>query len=246
MIKRFPIGLTITTAISLAILIWLGVWQLERLAWKEDLLAKRAGMATMQARPLGEVIADIKDPQDLDMIRVTVDCPGLAQAPYESLYGMAQGQMVSRLISACRLKDAPYDAILVDRGYVLDTVSSRPAVIADDYPAHVVGLLIPPEQKGGLTSTVTVKALPTTPEGAPKLWFGRDLPGIAKALGVSNPAPLFLIAETSTNPDWKPLTPGLPPIVINNRHMEYAMTWFGLAGALACVYAAMLWRRLKG
>lgn len=246
MIKRFPIGLTIATLIAMGILIWLGVWQLHRLAWKEDLLAKRAALATMAARPLGDVIANIKNPQDLDMVRVTVDCPGLAQAPYESLYGMAQGQMVSRLISSCRLKDAPYDAILVDRGYVLDTVSSRPAVIVDDYPTRVVGLLIPPEPTKGLMTTVTMPNLPVPKPGAPKLWFGRDLPGIATALGAAKPVPLFLIAETSTNPDWKPLTPGLPPIVINNRHMEYALTWFGLAGALACVYAAMLWRRLKG
>jgi len=247
MIKRFPIGLTIAVLIALAILITLGVWQLHRLAWKEDLIAKRDALINAAPRPLGPVLAGGKTPADLDMVRVEVVCPGLAQAPYQSLYGLAHGQMVTRLVSPCRLTEGPYDAILVDRGYVLDTVSARPAVIANDYPAKVTGVLLAVE--GGKSKpevTVTVDSLPTQGIGAPKLWFSRDIVGIAKALGVTRPAPVFLVAETSTNPDWKALTPGLPPVILSNRHLEYALTWFALAGVLVAIYGGMLWRRLKG
>ena len=58
-------------------------------------------------------------------------------------------------------------------------------------------------------------------------------------------AGLILMAETSTNPDWKALDPQPLPAEIPNRHLEYALTWFGLAAALACVYAATLWKRWK-
>jgi len=120
-------------------------------------------------------------------------------------------------------------------------------VIANDYPAKVTGVLMAVEDgKSKPDVTVTVDSLPTQGIGAPKLWFSRDIPGIAKALGVTRPAPVFLVAETSTNPDWKALTPGLPPVILSNRHLEYALTWFALAGVLVAIYGGMLWRRLKG
>ena len=51
------------------------------------------------------------------------------------------------------------------------------------------------------------------------------------------------MAETATNPDWKGLIPAPIPADIANRHLEYALTWYGLAAALLGVYAAMLFRR---
>ena len=69
---------------------------------------------------------------------------------------------------------------------------------------------------------------------------------MAQALNVQRPAPLFLMAETSTNPDWKALNPAPLPSEIPNRHFEYALTWFGLAAALAGVYVAVLWKKARG
>jgi surfeit locus 1 family protein len=76
-------------------------------------------------------------------------------------------------------------------------------------------------------------------------WYSRDVPAMAKALGAPDPAPVMLMAETSTNPQWKALIPAPIPADIPNRHLEYALTWFGLAGSLLAVYAAAVWRRWK-
>jgi surfeit locus 1 family protein len=86
-----------------------------------------------------------------------------------------------------------------------------------------------------------------TPKNQPdrNVWYSRDVPAMARALGVAAPAPVMLMAETSTNPEWKALVPAPLPAEIPNRHLEYALTWFGLAGALLAVYAAVLWRRWK-
>ena len=73
-----------------------------------------------------------------------------------------------------------------------------------------------------------------------------DIPGIAAALGAKHPAPVFLAAETTSNPEWGELKPGLPTPEIPNNHMQYALTWFGLAIVMLCFYAAMLRQRLKG
>jgi surfeit locus 1 family protein len=69
---------------------------------------------------------------------------------------------------------------------------------------------------------------------------------MAAALQAPAPAPLFLMAETSTNPGWKALEPAPLPARISNRHLEYAVTWYGLAAALLGVYAALLLKRRNG
>ena len=74
--QRFPIGLTIVTAIALAILIALGVWQLQRLKWKEGLLAHVAALQTARPQPLGPVLDAVAQPSH-DARRPVSDVPVL-------------------------------------------------------------------------------------------------------------------------------------------------------------------------
>lgn len=230
--RRFPIGLTIATVIAFAILIGLGTWQVRRLAWKADLLARVAALQAASARPAG---AMLDRGGDLDFVRVVAICPGLAKAPFVELYSLRDGQAGARLISACRLQSARYRTVLVDRGFVVDTVSARPTVDLGDVDSiTVTGILRKPEH-GNLF----------TPPNRPDRWFSRDVAGMAAVLKAPAPAPVFLMAETATNPDWPALTPAPIPVDIPNRHLEYAATWYGLAAALLGVYAAMLFQRRK-
>jgi surfeit locus 1 family protein len=234
---RFPLGLTIATAIALAILVGLGVWQVERLAWKEALLSRIAALQGAPPVPLGPVLDRIAAGADAGFTRVSVDCPGLGQAPFLELFSVREAGAGVRLISACKVASAGYASVLVDRGFVSDQVSARPPVdAASTAPIHMVGVLRTPDR----ATFVTPKN-----ELAANRWYSRDVPAMAKALGVRAPAPLILMAETSANPDWKALDPQPLPAEIPNRHLEYALTWFGLAAALACVYAATLWKRWK-
>ena len=235
--RRPPIGLTIATLIALAILVSLGTWQLQRLKWKEGLLAQIAALQSAPAQDAAVVLARMARGQDVSFTRVRTTCPGLASAPYLELYGLKDGMAGARLISACPTPGTAYGAILVDRGFVADTVSARPPVApADRTPIEIVGVLRAPD-------AATFVTPPNRPDA--NRWFSRDVAAMAKTLGVSRPAPMFLMAETSTNPDWSALRPAPIPAEIPNRHLEYALTWFGLAGALIAVYAAMLWKRLR-
>ena len=101
--KRFPIGLTIATAIALVVLAVLGVWQLQRLAWKEDLLARIAALQAEPARPIGPVLAAMASGADTGFTRVAVDCPGLGAAPFVELYAVRDSGAGVRLISACKV-----------------------------------------------------------------------------------------------------------------------------------------------
>jgi surfeit locus 1 family protein len=234
---RFPVALTIVTLLSLALLIALGAWQLQRMAWKRDVLTRIEALKAAPARPAAEVLAQRAAGADVDFTRVAIVCPGLARAPFVELYGLREGQAGSRLISACPVTGAgPWRTVLVDRGFVGDTVSARPPVdAADTTPLEIVGVLRSPDA-----------ASLVTPPNRERQFFSRDAAAMARALGAPAPAPLFLLAETSSNPEWAALAAAPLPASISNRHLEYALTWFGLAAALAGVYVAVLLKRRKG
>lgn len=234
----FPIGMTVATVVALAILIGLGTWQLQRLKWKEGLLAHIAALQNAPARPLEPVLDRLADGGDVDFTRVRVTCPGLASAPFVELYGLKDGQAGSRLISACTVASRKYRTVLVDRGFVADTISARPPVAAGDQaPLEVTGVLRVPDRATFMTPANNPQA---------NRWFSRDAAAMAQALGAPAPAaPVFLFAESQTSPGFAALQPAPVPAEIPNRHLEYALTWFGLAGALAGVYLAVLFRRRK-
>lgn len=235
--RRAPIGLTIAVLISLAILIALGAWQLQRLQWKQQLIAQVAALQAAPAAPIGPVMARVAQGADVGFTRVSVVCPGLAAAPFLQLFGLRDGQPGVRLISACPLSDGPYGTILVDRGFVPDAVAERPAVDpAGIEPVAMTGVLRAPDKPTFVTP-------PNEPDA--NRWYARDIAAMARRLSATRPAPVFLMAETSSNPDWAELDPVALPTDIPNRHLEYALTWFGLAAALIGVYAAVLWKRRK-
>jgi surfeit locus 1 family protein len=239
---RFPIGLTVAAAIALAILIGLGVWQVKRLAWKTDMLARIEAVQHAPAQPLASVLAQNGD---LEFHRVEVDCPGIASAPFEQIYALVDGQVAYRLVSACRLSGQSYQTILVDRGFIPDNIAARPPVAPADTPRHVQGVLRKGDRKPARLGPPIAQG-----EGeaavSTNVWYGRDLAAIAKALKAEGPAPYFLMAESQTNPDFPQLKPAPVPTDIPNNHLSYAITWFGLAGALVGVYAALLRRKMQG
>ncbi|MEO8114410.1 MAG: SURF1 family cytochrome oxidase biogenesis protein, partial [Phenylobacterium sp.] len=194
-------------------------------------------LQTAKARALEPVLDARARGRDVGFTRVVVSCPGLGSAPFLELWGLRDGGAGSRLISACPVTGNSYRTVLVDRGFVADSVSARPPVDpADRTPVELTGVLRNPEP-----------ATFVTPKNRPEAnrWYSRDVAAMARALKADRPAPLYLMAETASNPEWKALVPSPLPAEIPNRHLEYAITWFGLAGALACVYAAVLLRRRK-
>ncbi|MDZ4374884.1 MAG: SURF1 family cytochrome oxidase biogenesis protein [Phenylobacterium sp.] len=232
--SRFPIGLTVATVIAFVILMILGTWQVQRLAWKRDLLTRIEALRAAPARPIGPVLAALARGEDTNFTRVSLECPGLGSAPFLELYSIRDGQAGARLISACAVDSGGYRTILVDRGFVADIISARPPVAPDVSPMTVTGVLRTPDPGNNFS-----------PPNTARQWFTRDAAAMATALGGQAPAPLFLMAESSTNPGWAALNPAPIPTDISNRHLEYAVTWYGLAAALLGVYAAVLLRRRK-
>ena len=233
--QRFPFVLTLFALVALAILMSLGVWQLQRLKWKTGLLQQIAALEAAPAQPLASVLARQKAGGDAAFTRVSTSCGDLETRPVLRLFSVAEGGVAGyRLIAACPLASGPYGSILVDRGFVAQLGDQLP----HDLPGHpitapVVGVL----RGGGERSFVTPQNQPGQNQ-----WYWRDVAAMAKALKAPDPAPLYLMLESPAPASGEPRPSPLPPNVPNN-HLGYAITWFGLAGALVGVYLAMLFRK---
>jgi len=217
----FPFGLTIATAIAFAILCFLGAWQMKRLAWKQDLLARIEMLKTAPPVPLATVLTASATVEDAAWRRVSVDCRSVGLPPLSLAYGIREGDVVWRAQALCGLEGGPYNLILVDRGVVPDLtgkVETPSRAFAE--PGQVTGVLIPLKQMGG------------------------DRAKAVAGIAGRTPAPLALMVEHETSAPGG-IVPAPLPAEISNRHLEYALTWFGLAVTLLFIYAAMLWRRLR-
>src|SRR5580700_10022646 len=115
---RFEVAPAIAAAVGIAILIGLGVWQVQRLHWKEAILARIAALQAAPPQALAPLLARAAGGEDVDYRRVEMDCPDLETGPYLRLYAVWQGYGGYRLIAACRVAAGPYRAILVDRGFI--------------------------------------------------------------------------------------------------------------------------------
>lgn len=236
----FPWVLTIVCAVLLAVLLALGVWQVQRLQWKIGLMDAADAAALLPPAPLATVLGGDEATQ---FRRVIVDCPGLSTAAFVELQSIQDGDPGVRLISACPLvkpqggADLP-DVVLVDRGFVSAEVSARPPVLAPVSSSAAVTRI-----EGVLRDTPPAGAMAIAAEG--NHFYARDNVAMARALGVSaRVAPQTLYAVTSSNPDWSALKAVAPPAAFSNNHLGYALTWFGLAIALVGFYIAMVRRRL--
>ncbi len=228
--RRFPWVLTVLTAVLFVALVSLGVWQVQRLKWKEGLIDAAAAAAARPPVPLDDLPAG----GDIEFRKAMIVCPGLATAPYVELQTIHEGQAGVRLISVCRPTGTPA-ALMIDRGFIPETVSARPRVQPSTLPIVLVGEFRATPRPGALT-----------PPAANGRFYARDYPAMAKALGATGPVrPETVFALTAINPELGALQPSAPPAAFSNNHLGYALTWFGLAIALIGFYAALLRRRLK-
>uniref|UniRef100_B0T0X1 SURF1-like protein n=1 Tax=Caulobacter sp. (strain K31) TaxID=366602 RepID=B0T0X1_CAUSK len=219
--RRFPIGLTIATLIAFGLLCVLGGWQIKRLAWKQDLLARIEVLKTAPAQPLAAVMTRAEKGEDVAWTRVSVDCGTGKPETLPLVYGVRDGDIVWRATAICRTSAAGYGAILLDLGVVKAlTGQSAPAPVTLAAPARAVGVLMAPKSLGGDRAATVAR-------------FAAD-----------KPAPYILMVESAT-PAPPGVTPAPLPAEISNRHLEYALTWFGLAVTLLFIYAAMLWRKMR-
>ncbi|WP_294620473.1 SURF1 family protein [uncultured Roseovarius sp.] len=207
---------------GIAVLVSLGVWQVQRLAWKEGVLAD------IEARIAAEPVAlpsDLNPDTDRYLpveVGGTVGDKALRVLVSQKTVGAGY-----RVISAF---DMGGRRILLDRGFIK---------VAEDIPTAPEGEVVVrgnvhwPDDRNSSTPENDVDG---------NTWFARDLEQMAQVL---NTEPLLVVARETSFSD-APVTP-LPVDTGNipNDHLEYAVTWFGLAVIWAVMSGYFLWRMRK-
>jgi surfeit locus 1 family protein len=201
----------------------LGVWQLYRLQWKLDLIARvdariHAPAAAPPAPGAWTHFDGAAEAYRHVRIRGTFENgkETLVQAVTESGPGF--------WVMTPLRTDAGYD-VLVNRGFAPQDKADAAARRAGQPKGEttVTGLLRVSEPHGGFLRAN---------QPAAGRWYSRDVAAIAKARGLARAAPYFIDADATPNPGGWPLG-GLTVVRFRNSHLAYALTWFGMAGMTA-------------
>ncbi len=232
---------TVAAAVALAILLTLGMWQLERKAWKEDLLA------AIDARAFGQPVSTPAEsawpnwsPARDEFRRVQLSGFFLHDLEIR-LHGLTEerrGQPLQGFYVFTPLRLADGAIVMVNRGFVPTALRDAARRPEGQPPGEVsvTGLLRNPEQRGWFVPPNNV---------ARDEWFVRSLSDMAQARGLARVAPFYVDADKTPNPGGWPRG-GQTRINLPNNHLGYALTWFGIAGTLVGVFAAFAARRLRG
>lgn len=198
--------------VGCAVLVSLGIWQVQRLEWKQGILAE------IDTRILGGPIPLPATPDpEIDKYQ-PVEAHGLIQ-PEEILV-----QSSLKLVGPGFRVIAPFETdgrrILLDRGFIRlsDRDKIRTAV-----ETTVTGNLHWPDEVDGFTPD---------PDVAGRMWFARDIPSMAEELGTE---PILLVVRKTTESPIVVTPLPIDSAGIPNDHLQYAVTWF----LLAIVWAGM-------
>ena len=238
--RRGVAGFGVFTLVMLALFIGLGVWQLQRRVEKHALIAaltERLAVAP-GALPSPEQWSALTPARD-EFRRVSFTA-AYEQLPDAMVY--SSGSAVREDISGpgtwaflpARLPSG--ETVVVNAGFVPNTMQERSpqdravAPLITGQPVMLTGYLRFPEKAGVLTPAENL---------ARRLWFTRDHLAMAHALGWGEVAPFYIDLEQPVPASGIP-KPGPLEVHLKDDHMQYAITWFALAGAVVIAFGAWL------
>lgn len=228
------------TVAGVAFLIALGNWQMQRLAWKEGLIAAIAERAHAAPVTVAEAERRVAEGGDVEYLRVKAS-GNLLNDKELAFYAFDEESGPGyQIMTPLRLADGA--VVFVNRGFVPGELKDpkRRAVGAPAGEVEIVGLARKPEAPGLFTPANDAEN---------NIWYWRDLPAMAAAtLAPKRPriVPFIVEAERDPAPPGGWPKGGVTRLDLPNRHLAYALTWYGLAAALLAVFAAFAvsrWRQ---
>jgi surfeit locus 1 family protein len=238
--KPFPYIAAFFGVLAFAALVSLGTWQVERLHWKEGLLATIDRRIHSAPRPLGEIERLFAEKHDVEYWPVRLEGTFLNSGERHFL-ATWKGDSGFDVYTPLKLDDGRY--VFVNRGFVpydRKDPATRP--------------------RGQLAGEVTVTGLARNPlaekpsfivpdnEPAQNMFYWKDLAAMAATAGLPAGAkvlPFFVDANDAPNPGGLPVG-GVTLIDLPNNHFQYALTWYGLALVLLMVVGTRLRDRWRG
>ena len=236
-------GFGLFTLAMVAIFVGLGVWQLERRAEKHALIAALTERLAADPAPL---------PPTSEWSKLTPQKDEFRRVHFQATYEGRSDAMVFSSGSAVRDDIAgpgtwafmparlqSGEIVVINAGFVQNTMQDRAlqdravSRLVTGLPADLTGYIRFPERAGMLTPVASP---------ARRLWFTRDHLEMSRLLGWGEVAPFYIDLERPVPPNGTP-SPGPLRVHLKDDHMQYAITWFALAGAV--VVAFFIWLRGK-
>jgi len=233
--RRFrpTLWFTVFAVVGVGAMLALSAWQLQRLEWKEALIAERQARPQLPPLELHDLLA-IENAAPFEFRRARVTGMFLHDKEMHLLARSMNGNVGIQVVTPFVLVDGP--TILINRGWV-------PNEFVD--PAT--------RRDGLIEGVVTIEALVRGPgiqhwlvadnEPDKNVWYWMDLPVMRAAAGLS-PAgpPLYLEALADQHAGEFPIG-GQSRLELPNDHLQYAVTWFLLAVVLTVIWFFYHWRR---
>jgi cytochrome oxidase assembly protein ShyY1 len=239
--KRGAAGFGVFTLVMVGLFIGLGVWQLQRRIEKHALIA--ALTERLAATP-----SALPQPAQWNALNPASD--EFRRVHFAASYQHVADAMVYSSGSAVRediagpgtwafmpARLSGGETVVINAGFVQNTMQDRSlqdravAPLITGAQVELTGYIRFPESAGMLTPAEN----PTK-----RLWFTRDHLAMARALGWGEVAPFYIDLETPV-PDSGVPKPGPLEVHLKDDHMQYAITWFALAGALVIAFGVW-WR----
>ena len=215
-------GALVIGALGTAILLALGVWQLQRLEWKEGLIAE------IESRLAAEPVPIPRDPEPAEdrFLRVAVEGRLGDGAAYRLTTMRPHGPGFDVIAPVVTEEGR---RVLADLGYIEE--GRKGAVLPPaGTPVSLTGALFWPDDPGSAPA----------PDLERNIWFARDVDRLAEVLGTE---PVLVVAERhdlGERPIAERIAHGLP-----NNHLNYAITWFSLAAVWAAMSLFWAWRSVR-
>ena len=232
-------GLAVIALIMVSVLASLGVWQLRRKDEKHSLIAALTERLATAPRALPSAAEwPTLNPAQDEFRRVSFSAT-FEPKPDAMIY--SSGSAVRGDVSGpgtwafmpARLADGRI--VVVNAGFVQNTMQDRAqqdravSRLVTGSPIAMIGYIRFPEQPGMFTPN---------PDAVKRLWFSRDHRAMAQALGwgrASDVAPFYVDLESPVPASGIP-KPGPLEVHLKDNHLQYAITWFGLALVVAIAF----------
>lgn len=240
--RRGIAGMSLIALLIVAVLLSLGFWQLQRRAAKHALIAAletRLAAAPVALPPASQWAALAPATDEFRRVSLTAS---YAELPDAMVY--SSGSAIRTDVSGpgtwaflpARLADGA--TVVINTGFVANTMQDRAyqdrivQSLHAGQPVAMTGYLRFPEAGGTFTPS---------PDTAKRLWFSRDVPAMAAQLGWGSAvAPFYIDLEAPVPANGLP-KPGPLGVHLRDQHMQYAVTWFGLAAAVSIAFLVWLW-----
>jgi len=221
--KNWPLGPTIIGLSGFCVLLTLGIWQVQRLQWKNAIIAEAEQRLLVAPEDIPETVDAARD----DYKRVTVSGRFNHDSERYVLTSMPPNGPGFLVISA--FETVGGRRILVDRGFVPQSLRdpSTRTDTREDGMVQIDGVLRWPSDRSNFTPD---------PDPSIREWYSREVAPLAEAMDTE---PVMIVQGPTDRPGWP--RGGKAQVNIRNQHLPYAIQWFAIAGVWALM--SILWFR---